>query len=260
MKVQGPGRDVSRQLVVQALATQPRVGTTADDAPSRAVDCAYLDEMLFDCRGLSAAAHRFTLFAAGRVLAEAEAVLGEGSNPEVVLLLPQTGAMRVSVLNVDPLGIDVVADGPVFARGTAAPDGSFSFGFLPPGAYTVRTQDSTASARVDVAGGAVANVTLTLPGTEELRGVVLDVDGQPVSDATVLLRRQGSLGANTVRQRRTDLDGHFSFGELLSARYGIAVESSAGAGEFLVETSRALTLRVPSAPLLPEWFAQQGMR
>jgi hypothetical protein len=63
-----------------------------------------------------------------------------------------------------------------------------------------------------------------------------------------------------VRQRRTDLDGRFSFGELLSARYGIGVESSDGAGEFLVETSRALTLRVPSAPLLPQWFAQQGMR
>jgi hypothetical protein len=168
--------------------------------------------------------------------------------------------MHVSLLNVDPLGTDVIADGPVFATGIAAPDGSFSFDFLPPGAYTVRTQDSTASAQVDVAGGAVAHVALTLPATEELRGVVLDLDGQPVSDATVLLRRAGSLGANTVRQRRTDLDGRFSFGELLSARYGIGVESSDGAGEFLVETSRALTLRVPSAPLLPQWFAQQGMR
>jgi hypothetical protein len=260
VKVQGRERDISHQLTVQALATQPQVGTAADDAPSRAVDCAYLGEKLFDCRGLSATAHRFSLSTAGRVLTEAEAVLSEGANPEVVLLLPQTGAVHVSLLNVDPLGTDVVADGPVFATGIAAPDGSFSFDFLPPGAYTVRTQDSTASAHVDVAGGAVANITLTLPATEELRGIVLDLVGQPVSDATVLLRRKGAVGANTVRQRRTDSDGHFSFGELLRARYGIAVESSAGAGEFLVETSRALTLRVPSAPLLPEWFAQQGMR
>ena len=254
VKVQGLERDISH-LTVQALAMQPRVGTTADDAPSRAVDCAYLGETLFDCRGLSAAAHRFSLSVAGRVPAEADAVLGEGNNPEVVLLLPQTGAVHVSVLNVDPLGTDIVADGPVFATGIAAPDGSFSLNFLPPGTYTVRTQDSTAAAQVAVAGGAVAEVALTLPAVEELRGVVLDLDGQPVSDATVLLRREGSLGAHTVRQRRTDLDGHFSFGELLSSRYGVAVESSAGAGEFLVETSRALTLRVPSAPLLPKWFA-----
>ena len=215
--------------------------------------------MLFECRGLSATAHRYSLTAAGRILAEAESVVGEGSNPEVALLLPQTGAVHVSLLNVDPLGTNIVADGPVFATGVAAPDGSFSFNFLPPGAYTVRTKDSAASAQVDVAAGAVANVTLALPAMQELRGVVLDLDGQPVGDATVLLRREGSLGANTVRQRRTDLDGHFSFGELLSGPYGIAVESSAGAGEFLVETSRALTLRVPSPPLLPEWFARQGM-
>jgi hypothetical protein len=173
-----------------------------------------------------------------------------------VLQLAETGAAHVRLRGGDSSGVTVLADGPVSASAFAAPDGSFWLRFLKPGSYAVRAQGSEA-VHVDVVRNAIAEVLLTLPAVEELSGVVLDEDGQPVSDASVVLRRDGMLAPIALRQRRTGWDGRFSFDGLMSAQYRVAVESSAGAGEFNVRTARPAVLRVPSAPLLPAWFAPQ---
>lgn len=247
----------ARQLQVHALGVQSAGAAQENAGPSHSVECAPTGAAMFECRGLSPGAHSFSVSTDGRVLAQVEAVLDVGNNPEMALRLPETGAVHVRLRGGDASGTNVVANGAVSASAVAAPDGSFWIRFLKPGSYTVRTQDFAAEAQVNVAHNATTEVLLTLPAVQELSGVVLDGEGQPVSDATVLLRREGLLAAVALRQRRTDLDGRFSFGDLQSAQYSVAVESSAGAGEFLVRTARPAVLRVPSAPLLPDWFSQQ---
>jgi len=102
-------------------------------------------------------------------------------------------------------------------------DGSFVLENLPEGTYTISTSFGfpaglmTTWQRVYVRKGETEKVTVTVRSetpTVSITGEVIDIDGKPVSGATVLINSEPMLRAVT------DENGRFSFSELPAIRFG----------------------------------------
>jgi protocatechuate 3,4-dioxygenase beta subunit len=131
----------------------------------------------------------------------------------------------------------VELDGPTRAqRSFASSDGTFSFGRVDPGAYTVRVTSAAGNAEthVQVIAGQVATAELTLTANAVVIGTVVDADGKPAAGVPVTIVADSGDGKISVQLEgpppMTNPDGTFR------------VEAKAGPS--------ALVLMVPPRPVV----------
>jgi protocatechuate 3,4-dioxygenase beta subunit len=177
-------------------------------------------------------------------------VLVDRDLEDVRLVLPPAGGLRGEVVDDrgDPVvGARVTAVDAQGGGGSArtGDDGRFALAGLRAGAYTVQAARDAglvvddgpqASARVDADG--VAELRLVLPGARaELRGRVVDPDGEPVGDAFVVAARGPAAALGDGDPVLTDVDGRFVLGGLVDAAHTVRAYRRGG-GEALVEGAR----------------------
>ncbi len=129
------------------------------------------------------------------VVAEAQHGAVRGSAPRVTpdatITIQATGISSLTGIVHGARGVFTVElDGPTRAqRSFASADGSFSFGRVDPGTYTVRVTSSAgkAEAPVQVVAGQPATVELTLAANAVVIGKVVDADGKPAGGVPVTI-------------------------------------------------------------------------
>ncbi|MEM7235357.1 MAG: carboxypeptidase regulatory-like domain-containing protein, partial [Planctomycetota bacterium] len=107
-----------------------------------------------------------------------------------------------------------------FARSDGA--GEASFERLPPGEYTINFDRSYPRGRwprVKVAAGELTQVRVRLPAGIRVTGQVVDGDGRPVADATILVSRDEFDGYSAAPLTTSDADGRFEFVGAQNGRY-----------------------------------------
>ncbi len=152
----------------------------------------------------------------------------------------------VRIITVGPAGNPV---GSTALNTESAPDGSYTFPYVPPGTYTVAIEEPslgswmTVSAPstlnpapddfIDVAAGEVLEVNLQIPGLVTVSGRVLDDDGEPVAGVTVNVI--DGDGTNTYMATRrpvatTGADGTYTSVAFLPRRHIVEFVPPAGSG------------------------------
>ncbi len=106
----------------------------------------------------------------------------------------------------------------------ARPDGSFRFDRLLETDYTVRAYREGAAEVITQHVPIGTNVTLELPGTGEISGLVLTTDGRPAHDFTVDLTGDAAYYSRSERVFHTN--GAFTFRDVPPGSYRVSVESS----------------------------------
>ncbi|HEY0709797.1 MAG TPA: sigma-70 family RNA polymerase sigma factor [Polyangia bacterium] len=119
---------------------------------------------------------------------------------------------------------------PALIRTVSDEDGRFSLG-LPPGLYSLRA---------GAAGYAPENISVTLAGKQsrdirldpaaKVAGIVRGPDGQPVSDAAVILEPRQAAGQGPVRVR-TQADGRFEIGDVRPDQYMVTAQGGELVGQ-----------------------------
>lgn len=155
---------------------------------------------------------------------------GEGrlDLPRLLELAPRRGGTLTGMVtaNGEPVvGADVTISGP-FSRsvGTDA-DGRFSVN-LPVGDYELSTNvfgylSATADVSIALGEESSADLPLTAAPRHDIRGTVVDGDGDPVPNADVSVR------GTPLDPVGTDADGAFAIADVPEGQYGIAVTPNA---------------------------------
>jgi protocatechuate 3,4-dioxygenase beta subunit len=186
------GYPVAGVTIIVALATQPYVEATT---------CVSDERGLFACGPLEKG--EYTCFAASDTTPLGDRVPFSVDSAKLALVelrLGATGTIRVAIRSDKGARIDDVtvyatgSDGSRYAAERRGPGDSI-FARLPSGTYDVglAAAKQTDWKRVDLrADGATANVELTVTGSQEMHGVVVDEEGEPVSGAWVDAKPTGS--------------------------------------------------------------------
>lgn len=155
------------------------------------------------------------------VVAEAQhgALRGRATRvtPDATITIQAAGITELRGIVHGAKGVFTVElDGPTRAqRSFATSDGSFSFGRVDPGTYTVRVTSSAgnAEAHVEVAAGQPATVELTLTANAVVIGTVVDADGKPAGGIPVTIVPDAGDGRISVQMEgpppTTNPDGTF---------------------------------------------------
>jgi len=155
---------------------------------------------------------------------------GEGrlDLPRLLELAPRQGGTLTGVVTADgaPVaGADVTITGPFSRAVGTGEDGRFSAN-LPVGDYRLSTKVFgyvTATADVTITLGAESAVDLSLSAAErhDIRGTVVDEDGDPVANADV------SVKDTPLDAVRTDAEGAFEIADVPEGEYALAVTPNA---------------------------------
>ncbi len=153
---------------------------------------------------------------AGKAKSE-ELVLGDGGGRDgLVLLLGAGGNSAVASLQGRVHGrdgrglaalVEIYSDDGKPRSQQVGDDGEFRFGGLAPGRWRLRARATGFGVReleVDLVGGEISQVDVLLGGGGGMTGKVVDSQGQPVAEATILLTR-----GDETSQMRTGADGTF---------------------------------------------------
>ncbi len=191
-------------------------------------------------------------FIAGRVVGENHGVV---AGAQVALVNP-TGDSSFSFFQAS---VEASRGEPTVAVAETGPDGRFRMRLARPGIYTLRARaDGWAPHyRRDliVGGAADVRVQVALARGHEVAGYVLDANGHPTADATVVFygTGYGSFGA-AKEITRTDADGRFAFRVEPSTRdYMLSVAPKHGLDlntRFKVPLTEDLVLRQPGSGTL----------
>jgi protocatechuate 3,4-dioxygenase beta subunit len=134
-----------------------------------------------------------------------------------------SGSVQASGMKVE--GALVQVSGPV-SRSGIVKGGRYEVERLDPGRYSVElmTLEGSASARFTVEAGERATVDLNVQALVRVRGRVLDTEGEPIADASIMLaggpprdpnapegeeRVEISISADGASEHRTDAEGRF---------------------------------------------------
>ena len=155
---------------------------------------------------------------------------GEGrlDLPRLLELAPRQGGTLTGVVttNGEPVaGADVTISGPFSRSVGTGEDGRFSVN-LPVGDYQLSTKVfgyESATTDVSITLGQESSIDLALAAAErhDIRGTVVDGDGEPVPNADVSVRD------TPLDPVRTDADGAFAIADVPEGEYGIAVTPNA---------------------------------
>jgi len=132
----------------------------------------------------------------------------------------------------------VELDGPTHAqRSFASSDGTFSFGRVDPGTYTVRVSSAAGNgeAQVEVVAGESAAVDITLASNAVVVGTVVDAQGKPVAGAGVAIVPDAGDG-----HIRISIDGP---PPMTNADGTFRLEAKAGPSALAVLTSPSPTIK-----------------
>jgi hypothetical protein len=176
--------------------------------------------------------HRMRVAVAGELQSGVSVDLASRETVDVTLVVAQQGSIRVDVSARRPADLAVYAfnaNQEWIGKDLA---GHFRVEGLPPGKYDVVVTDNRnrpVRERVAVEGGRVSELRVRLPdATGEMRGRVLDGEGEPVRDAWIRLVPSG--GEPHPRSETVvllDLDGRFAVPNLrLDDRYDVEVLTS----------------------------------
>jgi hypothetical protein len=129
--------------------------------------------------------------------------------------------------------VSVTLAGPATTRTvSSADDNTYSFKYLPPGAYTVSavlpagyTTLDKDTATVTVVAKSCAEVDWPIRHDTHIRGTVTDSAGNPAANAHIglLSPSDSRTGYDVVAWRRTDTAGHFDFSKADPGDYWIAL-------------------------------------
>lgn len=170
-------------------------------APESAIPPAFTDAQgHYQLRGLPHASYS--------VIAEAQhgQLRGRATNvkPDATVDLQALGITTLSGTVTGSAGpaalFSIELDGPTRAQRSFT-DGTFTFGRVDPGAYTVRVQASTGNgeAKVEVKPGAPATLDLTLTANAIVTGRLVDAAGQPLAGLPVVLTPDHDDGRLSVQ-------------------------------------------------------------
>ncbi|MFJ9175456.1 MFS transporter [Streptomyces sp. NPDC102360] len=153
--------------------------------------------------------------------------VGEGFLDFDLMLAGAAGLTGTVVTAADELpvpGALVIATdvrGEVIASGAADATGTFAFGDLAPGSYTLAVSAEghrPTALPVEVATGAPGRCEVRLVPGARVRGTVRDTSGTPLNDARVTLL---DTAGNTVGTAVTGIDGAYAFEDLDAGQYTV---------------------------------------
>lgn len=138
------------------------------------------------------------------------------------------GQIKANGVTQDGVIITVLnADGNVVASGVTPllGNGIFNISTIPAGTYTVRFESSAIDRlerQVTVVAGQITNMgVVETQATSGLKGVIVDQNGQPVANATVILKDKNG---NVIATVTTNLDGSFLFKNINPASNNYLIE------------------------------------
>jgi len=141
------------------------------------------------------------------------------------LIAPSTLQGTVTnAANAPIAGATVIIDGPVFAMTTTASDGTYSFGTLPAGTYSVTVTadgylDASNTATIATAGDTVTD-NVSMVATSSANVLVTDASNAPINGAVVNIS-----GASGTFVGTTDSTGHVVIGGLPNDSYTVSVSA-----------------------------------
>ena len=159
-------------------------------------------------------------------------VLPPDQSLNVNLVLGPSGTVRGTAFGRDGAtrvgkGVTITLSGPTFLTTTTDDQGQYLFDFVPLGAFTVESSDSsgnrgrTTGALSTTSQIAVANVTFL--GRGSATGTVKDGAGNPVPNAAVTLNSNSIFGGS--KSTTTDGAGHYSFSDVFVGSFDVNATS-----------------------------------
>ncbi len=187
---------------------------------------------------------------AANELADLDVIAGSEIT-DVDLTLESAGSLQGVVMStVDgsrlPFALLTLQSGMTIRTVQADSEGAFIASELPPGSYTVRTNDfdlMVSETSASVFADQVTNLDFTATRRGMVHGTVTDSGtGDPVSDVVV----RAKLGSETVATTQTNSDGQYSIENLEAGGYRIVFGNTSGAGMAVQQISINSTSPVAS--------------
>ena len=127
------------------------------------------------------------------------------------------------------VGVTLNASGQPSQTIFAGPEGAFSFGNIPSGAFTVLAEDTVNHISGSTGGillpGESIDVRVVLEPTESVTGVVLFPDQRPASGIALVM-----TGSDNILYGETDTDGSFTFAAVPLGTYTLMLDDPIGTG------------------------------